>query len=222
MTSRELYERVGGFREHKKEVFWLEDAGLHRGHRALGFRAAVLADLRVHHTGGPHYATTLEGEGRVLGALGEAQARRAAIKRSSSASRSPPPERALRLVRGADLAVRLGLAPARRYECTRVHRNDRRRHPHAQRERAHRALPRDAPRSAAADFELDVLVVDSGSTDSTLEIARDHGARIVELSPAEFDYSKALNIGIEAGPRRSRRQPLGPCHPARRAAGSRR
>ena len=34
MTSRELNERVGGFRQHTKEVFWLEDAGLHRGHRA--------------------------------------------------------------------------------------------------------------------------------------------------------------------------------------------
>jgi rhamnosyltransferase len=46
-------------------------------------------------------------------------------------------------------------------------------------------------------FELDVLVVDSGSTDSTLEIARDRGARILELAPTEFDYSKALNVGIE-------------------------
>jgi rhamnosyltransferase len=45
--------------------------------------------------------------------------------------------------------------------------------------------------------ELDVLVVDSGSTDSTLEIARDRGARILELAPTEFDYSKALNVGIE-------------------------
>jgi GT2 family glycosyltransferase len=44
--------------------------------------------------------------------------------------------------------------------------------------------------------DLDILVVDSGSTDSTLEIARSYGARIVELSPEEFDYSKALNIGI--------------------------
>lgn len=46
-------------------------------------------------------------------------------------------------------------------------------------------------------FELDVLVVDSGSTDSTLEIAHDRGARILELAPTEFDYSRALNVGIE-------------------------
>lgn len=46
--------------------------------------------------------------------------------------------------------------------------------------------------------DVDVVVVDSGSTDSTLRIAEAGGARIVELSPAEFDYSKALNVGIEA------------------------
>ena len=47
------------------------------------------------------------------------------------------------------------------------------------------------------DFDLDILVVDSGSTDSTLEIARSHRCRILELAPDEFDYSKALNLGIE-------------------------
>ena len=46
-------------------------------------------------------------------------------------------------------------------------------------------------------FELDVLVVDSGSTDATLEIARSCGARILELPPGDFDYSKSLNDGIE-------------------------
>lgn len=47
-------------------------------------------------------------------------------------------------------------------------------------------------------FELDVVVVDSGSTDGTVELGRANGARIVELSPDEFDYSKALNLGIES------------------------
>jgi rhamnosyltransferase len=50
--------------------------------------------------------------------------------------------------------------------------------------------------SQNGNFKLDVLVVDSGSTDSTLEIARAHGARIFELPATEFDYSKALNVGI--------------------------
>jgi glycosyltransferase involved in cell wall biosynthesis len=46
-------------------------------------------------------------------------------------------------------------------------------------------------------FDLDVLVVDSGSTDATVAIARGHGARILNVAPADFDYSKALNVGIE-------------------------
>jgi len=54
----------------------------------------------------------------------------------------------------------------------------------------------EALRRQGGSIDLDVLVVDSGSTDSTLEIARANGARIVELSPDEFDYSKALNVGI--------------------------
>jgi glycosyltransferase involved in cell wall biosynthesis len=45
-------------------------------------------------------------------------------------------------------------------------------------------------------FDLDVLVVDSGSTDGTVDIAKARGGRIVELSPGEFDYSTALNVGI--------------------------
>lgn len=47
------------------------------------------------------------------------------------------------------------------------------------------------------EFDLDVVVVDSGSTDATIEIARAQGARVVHLAPGEFDYSKALNLGIE-------------------------
>src|SRR5918992_6344856 len=52
-------------------------------------------------------------------------------------------------------------------------------------------------KSQRCDYELDILVVDSGSTDGTLEISRSHGARIHEISPDDFDYSKALNAGIE-------------------------
>lgn len=47
-------------------------------------------------------------------------------------------------------------------------------------------------------FTLDVLVVDSGSTDATCDIARAHGARLVEITPESFDYSRALNQGIDA------------------------
>jgi len=55
ITSRELYERVGGFHERPNEVFWAEEAAYIADIGRIGFEAAVLADLRVHHTGAPYY-----------------------------------------------------------------------------------------------------------------------------------------------------------------------
>jgi GT2 family glycosyltransferase len=56
MTSREVYERAGGFRQRKGEIFFLEDEAYIRQIEALGYRAAVLAELKVHHAGGPYYS----------------------------------------------------------------------------------------------------------------------------------------------------------------------
>jgi GT2 family glycosyltransferase len=55
ITSRELYERVGGFRQ-QRGAFFLEDEAYIRDIGRVGLRAAVLADLRVHHAGGSYYA----------------------------------------------------------------------------------------------------------------------------------------------------------------------
>ena len=41
----------------------------------------------------------------------------------------------------------------------------------------------------------EVIVVDSGSRDETPEIAREQGARVIELPAAEFSYGRALNRG---------------------------
>lgn len=54
----------------------------------------------------------------------------------------------------------------------------------------------DTLRSQATELPLDILVVDSGSTDGTVDIAREHGARVIEIPPEDFDYSSALNLGI--------------------------
>ena len=81
ITSRELNERVGGFRQSKKEVFWLEDAAYIADLERIGFSAAVLADLRVHHTGGPHYTKTPKEKVDYWERQRTRQARRDAVKR---------------------------------------------------------------------------------------------------------------------------------------------
>ena len=47
-----------------------------------------------------------------------------------------------------------------------------------------------------SDYE--VILVDSGSTDNSLEIARACHARIIEIPPSSFSYGYALNIGFAA------------------------
>jgi GT2 family glycosyltransferase len=56
LTSRELHDRVGGFRQSKDYVFWLEDEAYIKDIMKLGFSAAYLDDLKVHHAGGPYYS----------------------------------------------------------------------------------------------------------------------------------------------------------------------
>jgi rhamnosyltransferase len=46
--------------------------------------------------------------------------------------------------------------------------------------------------------DVEVILVDSGSTDRTLEIARTFPLKIIEIRPEVFTYGRALNIGCEA------------------------
>ena len=65
-------------------------------------------------------------------------------------------------------------------------------------------------------FSAEAVLVDSGSDDSTLEIAAAHGCRIVHISREEFTFGRSLNLGCE----HARGQYLvfvsGHCIPARR------
>jgi GT2 family glycosyltransferase len=56
MTSREIYDRVGGFRRHKRLVFWHETEAYVRDVRKLGYRTAILEGLSVWHAGSPYYS----------------------------------------------------------------------------------------------------------------------------------------------------------------------
>jgi len=46
-------------------------------------------------------------------------------------------------------------------------------------------------------ISVEVIVVDSGSTDSTVSIAKHMGAKVVSITQEEFSFGKALNIGCE-------------------------
>jgi GT2 family glycosyltransferase len=56
LTSRELLQRAGGFRQRKGEVFWLEDAAFIKDLERFGLGAAYLDDLQLTHAGGDYYS----------------------------------------------------------------------------------------------------------------------------------------------------------------------
>jgi rhamnosyltransferase len=45
---------------------------------------------------------------------------------------------------------------------------------------------------------VEIILVDSGSTDQTVSVARAGGARVVSISPEEFTFGRSLNRGIAA------------------------
>lgn len=46
--------------------------------------------------------------------------------------------------------------------------------------------------------EVEVIVVDSGSTDGTVEIAKQYHAKVIRIRPEDFSFGYALNVGCEA------------------------
>lgn len=46
--------------------------------------------------------------------------------------------------------------------------------------------------------EVQIVIVDSGSRDGTVAMARDAGAKVVEILPSEFTHSHSRNVGADA------------------------
>lgn len=46
--------------------------------------------------------------------------------------------------------------------------------------------------------DREIVIVDSGSTDRTLEVARRFPVRVVHIEPGEFTFGRALNLGCSA------------------------
>lgn len=53
-------------------------------------------------------------------------------------------------------------------------------------------------RTQKIDLEVEVVLVDSGSTDRTLSIAETAGCRVVQIEKSCFSFGRSLNIGCEA------------------------
>ncbi len=55
-----------------------------------------------------------------------------------------------------------------------------------------------AVRAQEVEVEVDVVVIDSGSTDGSAELARDHGARVEVIAPESFSHGGTRNRLMEA------------------------
>jgi rhamnosyltransferase len=49
--------------------------------------------------------------------------------------------------------------------------------------------------------DVEIILVDSGSTDNTVSIAESFGAKIVHIQPREFTFGRSLNFGVKAATR---------------------
>ena len=47
-------------------------------------------------------------------------------------------------------------------------------------------------------IDVELILVDSGSTDRTIEIAESHGCRIIHIKKSDFTFGRSLNYGCEA------------------------
>src|SRR5712691_844246 len=49
--------------------------------------------------------------------------------------------------------------------------------------------------------DVELILVDSGSTDGTISVAESFGAQIVRIASDEFTFGRSLNFGVQAATR---------------------
>jgi glycosyltransferase involved in cell wall biosynthesis len=185
LMTRAVYDSVGGLDERFGLGLFDDDDLAERARRA-GFTLAVAHDLFIHHFGG----RTFEGNGIDVKSLRDENARRFAAKWGLP----EPPFRTVRLepfaTGGSHVAVRPGspiadsvAAPAERsrVSLTMIVRNE------------ENHLPR-CLESVRGLFD-EIAIVDTGSTDRTIEIARSFGARVFEFTWID-DFGAARNESL--------------------------
>src|SRR5919198_222618 len=50
--------------------------------------------------------------------------------------------------------------------------------------------------------DMEIILVDSGSTDKTISVAESFGVQIVQIPSSEFTFGRSLNLGIQAATRK--------------------
>lgn len=71
-------------------------------------------------------------------------------------------------------------------------------------------------RQVYPDGEVEVIVVDSGSSDGTIEIARKFGTNLVHIAKEDFSFGRSLNLGCSAASGDALLFVSGHCIPAHR------
>lgn len=82
LTSRELHDRVGGFKQRRGEVFFLEDEAYVASIAKLGYGAAYLKDVQLLHAGGSYYAPESEAKHQYWRRYWLREIRKNAVKRA--------------------------------------------------------------------------------------------------------------------------------------------
>ena len=59
-------------------------------------------------------------------------------------------------------------------------------------------LLRSISEQEISGYGLEVIIVDSGSSDQTLEIAKSHNCRIIQIKKEQFSFGRSLNFGCKA------------------------